>query len=121
MFANKIKDYRESLEMTQKEFSKKIKSSRATVGHLESGLREPSTEVLSNLSIFSGKSINWWIDIDDKKVYAELNDLNLLLNYMIEAKRIKQNEPIDNEDMKYIQKMLYEEINKKFKRKETEK
>jgi transcriptional regulator with XRE-family HTH domain len=49
-FGQTIRDRRRQLDMTQEEVAKRIKTSTPYVGHIESGKRHPSDEVLSRLA-----------------------------------------------------------------------
>lgn len=49
-FGNLIRERRRELDLTQEEVARRIKTSTAYVGHLESGKRHPSERVVARLS-----------------------------------------------------------------------
>lgn len=118
MFSSKLKEYRNSLGLTQEAFADKTGISRAIIGMIESGQRPPSQKVVMKLSEYSNKSIDWWYGKEDKKKeWGSLNDLDILLDYMIEQKLIDEKGNRDDKTEAYIKKMLDAEIDKKLKKK----
>lgn len=119
-FAEKLKEYRDSLNMTQDEFASKTQISRGVVSMIEAGKRPPSKNVLEKLSQFSGKSIDWWYGKEDKKkTWGDLSALNTLLDYMIEQGKITDVKNIDDKTRSYIWRMLEAEMDNKIKNKNT--
>ncbi|MCD3207121.1 helix-turn-helix transcriptional regulator [Clostridium botulinum C] len=122
MFAEKLKNYRTSLHLTQEEFSKRCGISRAIISMLEAGTRPPSKNVLIKLSNFSNQTIEWWIgnEVEKMNEYKPLNALNVLLDYMVDKNMFGPNGEIPEKELKYILKILQAEIKIKKDQKKTQ-
>ncbi|WPC43974.1 helix-turn-helix domain-containing protein [Clostridium sp. JS66] len=66
LFSDKLKKYRRDLGLTQKDLGRKLDLSKATIGQLEAGLKEPSKVLLEKIYKFSGKNMNWWLDKNEQ-------------------------------------------------------
>ena len=118
MFYEKLKEFRNSLGMTQQQFAEATGIARSIIAQLENGIRPPSKNVLLKLAKYSDKGLDWWYGREDKeKNWGELNSLNVLLDYMIEKGLINQDGDMDEQSKDYIWKMIESEIQKKLKEK----
>ncbi|WP_406542359.1 helix-turn-helix domain-containing protein [Clostridium ljungdahlii] len=66
MFSDKLKRYRRDLGLTQRDLGRKLDLSKATIGQLETGLKEPSRILLEKIYKISGKNMNWWLDKNEQ-------------------------------------------------------
>ncbi len=71
MFSDQLKRYRNELGLTQRELGKKLDVSKATIGQLETGLKEPSKVLLEKIYEFSGKNMNWWLGSNEQLKYSQ--------------------------------------------------
>jgi|GEM_PF-2767432 transcriptional regulator with XRE-family HTH domain len=118
MFGDKLKEYRNSLGLTQEQLSNKTGISRAIIGMIEAGNRPPSQKVIIKLSEFSNKSIDWWYGKEDEaKDWGNLSAFDALLDYLIEQNLIKKNGKRDDKTQAYINRMVDAEIDKKLAKK----
>lgn len=82
--ANRIKELRQSLRMTQREFAKKAGCTAATLSAYENGSKSPSLEIVKGIAEAFNVSIDWLCGLSDEekdkdsiKTYADL--IKLLL------------------------------------------
>jgi len=114
LFGDKLKEYRNSIGLTQEELANKTKINRALIGMIEAGNRPPSQSVILKLADFSNKSIDWWYGKEDiEKKWQSLNNLDMLIDYLIEQNLINKDGTMDNKTKNYLWKMLNAEILKK--------
>lgn len=73
---NKIKLYRESKNMTQKEVAEILEVEAATVSKYEKGMLEPSIESLKRLSNTFGITIDELLEVDEKEF--DISKINIL-------------------------------------------
>ncbi|EUJ27365.1 helix-turn-helix domain-containing protein [Listeria cornellensis] len=67
MFGNRLKQLRNSLNMTQEEMANKLDISRSAYSHLENERNEPDTETLNKLASFHDVSIDYLLGRSDSK------------------------------------------------------
>lgn len=82
-FSTKIKELRESLNLTQSEFSNLINVTQAALSTYEKGTRKPTLETLLCISEKLDVSLDWLCGISNKKFigYETYNDIFIeLLN-----------------------------------------
>ncbi|MPQ44505.1 helix-turn-helix domain-containing protein [Clostridium tarantellae] len=60
-FCNRLKEFRESLELNAVQFSEKLELSKSYYSLIEAGKREPSKTVLYKLVDLSEKPEEWWL------------------------------------------------------------
>jgi len=73
----RIKGLRESSGLSQKEFSKKILSTQASVSYYEKGVKVPDPQFLLNISESFNCSVDWILTGEERGVikdYEKLND-----------------------------------------------
>lgn len=67
IFAIKIKELRESLNMTQKQFSEHIGIKQQTLSGYERGIMKPPLDIAKNIAEKCNISIDWLCGLSDKK------------------------------------------------------
>ena len=74
-FKDRLRNYRESLNIKKREMSKRLDISEQLYYLLESGTREPSKNVLNKLFLDSEKPTEWWMDgVDKESEYLEIRE-----------------------------------------------
>jgi transcriptional regulator with XRE-family HTH domain len=71
LFSDKLKRYRRELGLTQKDLGRKLDLSKATIGQLETGLKEPSKVLLEKIYKISGKNMKWWLDKNEQFKFSQ--------------------------------------------------
>lgn len=71
IFANRIKQLRKSLDMTQKDFSEYIGIKQQTLSGYERGMMKPPLDIAKNIAEKCNVSIDWLCGLTDKKQYNE--------------------------------------------------
>lgn len=71
IFANRIKQLRKSLGMTQKDFSKYIGVKQQTLSGYERGIMKPPLDIVKNIAETCNTSIDWLCGLSDKKNYDD--------------------------------------------------
>lgn len=62
-FGEKIKNFREDMDMTQSEFGKKVNMTQRRVSYIENNKYEPSLEDIKAICCFFGVSADYFLDI----------------------------------------------------------
>lgn len=83
LFSKKLKQARLINKLTQNDLADRINVSRQTINNYESGLREPSLEILSKIIEVLNVSFDWLID----KAHFEISDNSLLNTVNISEKQ----------------------------------
>lgn len=118
IFANKLKEYRNSLSLLrgekvgQVQLAKELGISKGNIGNLESGKRLPSKNILLKLSEHSRKSIDYWMDGVEE--FEAPNSLDIVLEKMIEDGLISSTN-LTNDVWNIIKKAVLLEIERKLK------
>ncbi|MCI8319070.1 MAG: helix-turn-helix transcriptional regulator [Lachnospiraceae bacterium] len=71
IFSLRIKELRESLEMTQKDFSEHIGIKQQTLSGYERGIMKPPIDVTKNIAQKCNVSIDWLCGLSDKKTLSD--------------------------------------------------
>lgn len=71
IFATRIKELRESLQMTQTKFSKYIGIKQQTLSGYERGIMKPPLDVTKEIAEKCHVSIDWLCGLSDKKTYND--------------------------------------------------
>lgn len=84
ILGQRLKELRKKLNMNQKEFSKHIGISTASLSAYETGVKNPSIGVFKSIALKCNVSIDWLCGLEEKKTeittYKELLELLILLN-----------------------------------------
>lgn len=95
--ANRIRDLRLSIGMTQKEFAKKVGCTSATLSAYENNSKSPSLEIVKNIAETFGVSIDWLCGLSERengssepKTYSDiifmLSDIEKKVDFRIAKK-----------------------------------
>lgn len=75
----KIKELRERLKLTQKEFGQLIGVSQKRIGELENKTKNPSAELLNRIAKALSVSITYFLD--GEKIISDIEEDILIANY----------------------------------------
>lgn len=87
ILANRIKELRNKLNLTQKEFSKKVGCTAATLSAYENGSKSPSLEIIKGIAETCDVSIDWLCGLSNEenskksiKTYSDIIQILLELS-----------------------------------------
>ena len=72
IFATRIKDLRDSLKMTQKEFSEYIGIKQQTLSGYERGIMKPPLDIAKGIAEKCNVSLDWLCGLSDKKTSSNI-------------------------------------------------
>ncbi len=105
MFAERLKQLRNELGKTQKQFADFVESTPATISAYENATKNPSLDIIMNIAEKCEISIDWLCGITDKKQYSEkiqtYSDWIKIISKLLEAPGI-------NSELKLIDDPNYE-------------
>lgn len=112
-FYKRLIEYMEQNNLRQIDLVEKCNMSKSFISGIINNKRTPNVEFLTELSKFSGKSINWWLFGRDE--YIGLSSLNVLVDTFIKNGDIKPDGTYDKAIGDILKTMLDKEIRDKLK------
>lgn len=110
-FKEKLKDFRKSKSLTQKEFAEKYGFSRTTITELESGRKKPTLKMIEKLSNSTNTKKYYWIDTEEGNVsYQNFDGLEMVIKKLISTGDISKNGSMNDKAKSLLIKMLEAEI-----------
>lgn len=123
--AEKLKQYRESLNLTQKDFAKELGVSTSVIAEIEAGRRKGSKNTLRLLAKHSNKPIGYWYDeeeyIEELNSKSKLETVNLIVDKLIKSGVITDVNNIDSTIEELLLSALKAEIKIKLSKNKEEK
>ena len=84
MFNERLFNYRQGLELTMRDFAKKLNVSEAYYSMIESGKRNPSRRIIEKLVLISERSEEYWIYGIEKKEEVKFENLTKIVKQLME-------------------------------------
>ena len=85
IFAERIKENRNSRKETQKEFGTAVNNTAGTISAYENGTKNPSLEVVANIANKCNISIDWLCGLSDKKqINRKIETYSDILSFLYE-------------------------------------
>lgn len=110
-FKDKLKDFRISKSLTQKDFAEKYGFSRTTITELESGRKKPTLKMIEKLSNSTNTKTSYWMDMKEKNISVNKFDgLELVINKLIATGDIDVNGSMNEKAKSLLLKMIEAEI-----------
>lgn len=110
-FKDKLKSFRKSKSLTQKEFAEKYGFSRTTITELESGRKKPTLKMIEKLSNSTNTKSSYWIDTEETKLsFKKFDGLDLVINKLISTGDIDEKGNMNEKAKSLLLKMLEAEI-----------
>lgn len=108
MFNNKLRNFRKSLDLTQKEFADKCGFSRTVITELESGRKKPTLKAIKRICEATNTSVSDWIDKGVNLDFFE--STKILIDYLIENNKFNSDAKLDNNDLDLLIKMFIKDV-----------
>lgn len=116
-FNQKLKDFRNTNKMTQKEFADKYGFSRTTITELESGKKKPTLKMITKLANATSTTINYWLDEKEENLsFKKFDGLELIINKLVDSGDVDINGSMNDRAKTILLKMLEAEIKLLFKK-----
>lgn len=110
-FKDKLKIFRISKSLTQKEFAEKYGFSRTTITELESGRKKPTLKMIDKLSTATNTKKHYWITTEESDISLKKFDgLEMVINKLIETGDISKDGSMNDKATDLLLKMLEAEI-----------
>ena len=84
MFNERLFNYRPGLELTMRDFAKKLNVSEAYYSMIESGKRNPSRRIIEKLVLISERPEEYWIYGIEKKEEVKFENLTKIVKQLME-------------------------------------
>ena len=84
MFNERLFNYRQGLELTMRDFAKKLNVSEAYYSMIESGKRNPSRRIIEKLVLISERPEEYWIYGIEKKEEVKFENLTKIVKQLME-------------------------------------
>lgn len=112
MLGKKIKSYRKSQGLTQKEFADQLGIARSTLGDYETGRIKGSKDFLTKLCDVTNTPISVWVsrETSDGIELRDMEGLYIMINSLISSGEATLDNPIPKQYKNTLTKMLELEI-----------
>lgn len=111
LFKEKLKEFRQSLKLTQAEFAGKCALSRTTITELESGRKEPTLKLVEKIASATNTDVSDWIDTLNPTIKIKaFEGLAMVIKRLYENKLIDSEGKIDESAKPLLYQMLDVEV-----------
>ncbi|MBS5919973.1 MAG: helix-turn-helix transcriptional regulator [Clostridium perfringens] len=109
-FKEKLKDFRKSKSLTQKEFAEKYGFSRTTITELESGRKKPTLKMIEKISLATNTLTYFWLDTEDDINFNNFDGLKLIYKKLRKTGDINQDGVMNPKAKKLVDEMIAAEF-----------
>lgn len=109
-FKEKLKDFRKSKSLTQKEFAEKYGFSRTTITELESGRKKPTLKMIEKIALATNTSTYFWLDTKDDINFNNFDGLKLIYKKLRKTGDINQDGVMNPKAKKLVDEMIAAEF-----------
>lgn len=110
-FKEKLKEFRKSKSLTQKDFAEKYGFSRTTITELESGRKKPTLKMIGKLSISTNTKTSYWLDLKETSVsFRNFEGLEIIIDKLISTGDIDSEGNINEKAKSLLLQILEAEI-----------